>query len=263
MPPEYAPGPFTSSLRRPVAAQALHTSPRRPSGYRRFGDPPPKPRLSGPTTSSSSSFTLPRQLRNLRRPPTVVLVVLGGGGLYYVSHLEQVPHTGRWRFMDVSPSLEKNMGQQGYGEVISQYRGRILDSRHPSHRYVEEVARRIVKGSGLDKGGVAWECHVIEDGSKNAFVLPGGKIFVFTGILPVCANEDGLAVVLGHGGSSLLLSVAVLTSNDAAEIAHQVARHSAERMSSMKVGPLHLFIPSFILLGCNLDDSDTIARITN
>lgn len=67
--------------------------------------------------------------------------------------------------------------------------------------------------------------------TKNAFVLPGGKIFVFTGILPVCANEDGLASVLGH------------------EVAHQVARHSAERMSSLKV----LTVLGFALEAVGLD----------
>ena len=43
-----------------------------------------------------------------------------------------------------------------------------------------------------------WQFHVIASDEKNAFVLPGGKVFVFTGILPVTQNEDGLAAVLGH-----------------------------------------------------------------
>jgi predicted Zn-dependent protease len=47
----------------------------------------------------------------------------------------------------------------------------------------------------------------------NAFVLPGGKVFVYTGILPIAQTDDGLAAILGH------------------EIAHNVARHSAESMS--------------------------------
>lgn len=51
------------------------------------------------------------------------------------------------------------------------------------------------------------------DRIQNAFVIPGGKIFVFSGLLPVTQNEDGLAAVLGH------------------EIGHQVARHIAEKMS--------------------------------
>lgn len=49
----------------------------------------------------------------------------------------------------------------------------------------------------------------------NAFVLPGGKVFVFSGIFPVCRDNDGLAAVLGH------------------EIAHNIAQHAAEKMSQM------------------------------
>ncbi|KAJ1525609.1 hypothetical protein HK096_000189, partial [Nowakowskiella sp. JEL0078] len=50
--------------------------------------------------------------------------------------------------------------------------------------------------AGID--GVEWEVYVIDNPQKNAFVLPGGKIFVFTGILPIVETEDGLAAVLGH-----------------------------------------------------------------
>jgi len=50
------------------------------------------------------------------------------------------------------------------------------------------------------------QVFVVDDpATKNAFVLPGGKVFVFSGILPICANEDGLASVLGHGASNRLL----------------------------------------------------------
>jgi Zn-dependent protease with chaperone function len=54
-----------------------------------------------------------------------------------------------------------------------------------------------------------------ESTEKNAFVIPGGKVFVFSGILPIAKNDDGLAAILGH------------------EIAHNLARHAAENMSSM------------------------------
>ncbi|KAI9142122.1 peptidase M48 [Paraphysoderma sedebokerense] len=70
--------------------------------------------------------------------------------------------------------------------------------------------------------------YVINAPVQNAFVLPGGKVFVFTGILPVVKNEDGLAVVLGH------------------EIAHQVARHSSEKLSWLKVLMLAQFLLSFV-----------------
>lgn len=46
--------------------------------------------------------------------------------------------------------------------------------------------------------GLKWEFYVIESPERNAFVLPGGKVFVFTGILPITENRSGLAAVLGH-----------------------------------------------------------------
>jgi len=64
-----------------------------------------------------------------------------------------------------------------------------------------------------DIASYAWEFNWVKDTSVNAFCMPGGKVVVFEGILPVTKNEIGLAVVLGH------------------EIAHAVAKHSNERMS--------------------------------
>ncbi|KAI5478244.1 mitochondrial inner membrane metallopeptidase Oma1 [Pseudohyphozyma bogoriensis] len=151
--------------------------------------------------------------------------------LLSIFHLEKVPETGRWRFMDVSPAMEQQMGEQGFAEVMQQYRGKLLPDNHPLARQVQRVAHRIVDASGLREGG-QWDVHVVADGeTRNAFVLPGGRIFVFTGILPITKSDDGLAVVLGH------------------EIAHQVARHSAERMSSLKV----LFVLSLVLQSTGLD----------
>ncbi|KAG9029375.1 hypothetical protein FRB95_005382 [Tulasnella sp. JGI-2019a] len=70
-----------------------------------------------------------------------------------------------------------------------------------------------------------WEVFVIKDDTPNASVTGGGKIFVFTGILPYLNNDDGLATILGH------------------EIAHQALRHIGERRSDLKVmGPLTLFL---------------------
>jgi metalloendopeptidase OMA1, mitochondrial len=50
----------------------------------------------------------------------------------------------------------------------------------------------------LDDKQQRWKVHVIENAQPNAFVLPGGQIFVFTGILRVVQDEDGMAAVLGH-----------------------------------------------------------------
>lgn len=146
------------------------------------------------------------------------------GGLYYVSHLEQVPYTGRTRFKDVGPQQELQMGQEAFVSTLQQYRGRVLRADHPYSVMSRKVALRLLKAAedlhGLDFDKVEhgdvpvdpndrtyardsvrstkWQVYVIHDPQQNAFVLPGGQIFVFSGILPLCQNEDGLATVLGH-----------------------------------------------------------------
>jgi predicted Zn-dependent protease len=95
---------------------------------------------------------------------------------------------------------------------------------------VQRVLNRLVPHSGLSAETNNWQVHVINDAQKNAFVIPGGKVFVFSGILEVCQGEAGLAAVLGH------------------EIAHNVAHHSAERMSSYAVF-LPIAIVAALLLG--------------
>ena len=77
------------------------------------------------------------------------------------------------------------------------------------------VVENYLKSNGLeaDVANFAWEFNLVKDSSMNAFCMPGGKVVVFEGILPVTKNEVGMAVVLGH------------------EIAHAIAKHSNERMS--------------------------------
>ncbi|KAI9310272.1 peptidase family M48-domain-containing protein [Dichotomocladium elegans] len=139
-------------------------------------------------------------------------IMFGG---YYMTHLETVPITGRLRFMNVTSRQEEAMAKQAYQEVMSQFGHKILPQYDFRTRFVARIAKRIVQVSGMEN--LHWEFHVIDSPEPNAFVLPGGKVFVFTGILPIVQNEDGMAAVLGH------------------EIAHQLARHSAEKLSFAKV----------------------------
>jgi predicted Zn-dependent protease len=85
-----------------------------------------------------------------------------------------------------------------YQQVIEQYQGRILPQSHPQHKLVQRVLDRLIPHSGLPAETNNWEVHVIKDEQKNAFVIPGGKVFVFSGILDICQGEQGLAAVLGH-----------------------------------------------------------------
>lgn len=138
-------------------------------------------------------------------------VVVAGGGFYYYNR-EQVPISGRPRFNCISPAEEEEMAKSEYQELMQAYGPYILPPDHPHSRMVNNVLQRLIPAAGLE--GENWEVKVIDDPDQaNAFVLPGGKVFVYSGILPICAGEDGLAAVLGH------------------EIAHNVAHHTAEKVS--------------------------------
>ncbi|CCX16186.1 peptidase family M48-domain-containing protein [Pyronema domesticum] len=206
------------------------------------------------TRNAHIRFNLPQQGGNYqrfnnRRPFTqlwgnpnfkkVVGVGTAGAVTFYVYNLETVPVSGRRRFNVVSIESEMQLSQQMYEETVRQFHGRILPPNHPTTRRVRRVLERLIPASGLQD--LDWEVNVIADNSiKNAFVIPGGKVFVFSGILPICGNDDGLAAVMSH------------------EIAHTVAHHFGERMSSN----LLVFV-ALILGGIALGDVDSVSRVGN
>jgi predicted Zn-dependent protease len=118
------------------------------------------------------------------------------------------PETGRRQLLLVSPAEEAQLGLRAFEQVKRQY---------PEVRRGKEAERLRRVGSGISRvaplPNARWEFVLFKDDSPNAFALPGGKVGVFTGILPITKNEAGMATVIGH------------------EIAHAVARHGAERMS--------------------------------
>lgn len=123
-----------------------------------------------------------------------MFVILGAGGIYYVVHLERVPESGRLRFMAVDAATEESMTRASLNQTLNQYRAHVLPARHPTTQFVTSVAKRIVEASNLEGD---WHCYVIDDPTRNAFVI-GSHIFVFTGILAVTKDRQGLAAVLGH-----------------------------------------------------------------
>lgn len=143
------------------------------------------------------------------------MVAGGGGGVFYVYNLEEVPVSHRRRFNFVSPEMERQVlgSENAYNALLQEYRNRILPADHPYTRLVAKVVERLLGSSGR-LADAEWRVHVIQDDdTTNAFVMPGGKVFVFTGMLKFCEDEATLAGVLGH------------------EIAHNVAHHTAERAS--------------------------------
>jgi len=100
------------------------------------------------------------------------------------------------------------MGLQSYQEVLKKSK---ISTDPAMNDLVRRVGTRIAAATG--RSNYQWEFKVIEDQQANAFCLPGGKVAVYTGILPITKDEAGLAVVLGH------------------EVSHAIARHGAERVS--------------------------------
>jgi predicted Zn-dependent protease len=138
------------------------------------------------------------------------LGILGFIGVWFFLGCQTAPVTGRSQLILISPGEEVQMGLSAYQEVL----GKAKLSTDPSiNEMVKRVGARIAAVS--ERPDFEWEFNVIDDDEMiNAFALPGGKVAVYTGILPYTKDEDGMATVLGH------------------EVAHALARHGAERISS-------------------------------
>jgi len=120
-----------------------------------------------------------------------------------------VPETGRSQFNILSASEEMQLGFSSFEQLKKE----VPVSRDPAaNALLQRVGRRIAAVADLPNA--QWEFVVFESKEANAFCLPGGKVGVYTGILPITRDEAGLATVIGH------------------EVAHAVARHGGERMST-------------------------------
>lgn len=131
----------------------------------------------------------------------------------------EVGITGRRQFNFVPDSIINSLSVQQYTQYLSE--NKVIASTQDSEM-VKRVGSRIVAAvneysqQNLERDpfeGYEWEFNLVQDDAVNAFAMPGGKVVVNTGILPVTGTEAGLAVVVGH------------------EIAHIFAKHGAERMT--------------------------------
>jgi len=154
----------------------------------------------------------------MKRIVKSLLIVLCGP-LMMLSSCSEVALTGRKRLNLVPDSTINAMSFESYSEFLSEHK---LSTDAPKTEMVKQVGARISKAveqycsendlSDLLKG-YAWEFSLVDDPAVNAWAMPGGKVVVYTGLLPVAHDEKGLAVVIGH------------------EIAHAIAKHGAERMT--------------------------------
>ncbi|HYH55822.1 MAG TPA: M48 family metallopeptidase [Anseongella sp.] len=130
-----------------------------------------------------------------------------------------VPLTGRRQLSLVSSGQLMQMASTQYDQFLDE--SKVLKGTTDANRVKNignKLARAVesyMKSNGYSENieGFQWEFNLISSEQKNAFCMPGGKVAVYTGILPACKNDAGLATVMGH------------------EIAHAVAHHGGERMS--------------------------------
>lgn len=128
--------------------------------------------------------------------------------MFLVTGCQTVPVTERRRLLVTSESSENEMGLTAYQDVL---KSEPVTKNEKYQELVKRVGQRIA--AVADRPDFNWEFNVIESKTQNAFCLPGGKVAVYTGLLPVCQDEAGLAVVMSH------------------EVAHAIARHGGERMT--------------------------------
>ena len=135
---------------------------------------------------------------------------------------QQVPLTGRTHRISVSDEQVLSLSNQEYTKYMASAK---KSTNAANTAMVQRVGKKLanavetyLKNNGFanDVKNYAWEFNLVQDKNVNAFCMPGGKIVVFEGLLPYTQNETCLAIVLGH------------------EIAHAVAKHSAEQLSKQQ-----------------------------
>ena len=139
--------------------------------------------------------------------------------LVQVAGCSTVPITGRSQLNLISDGEMLSMSSEEYKGFLKENK---LSADSASTRLVKKVGGRIQgavekyfrdRGLASELNGYAWEFNLVQSDDLNAWCMSGGKVVFYTGILPVCQDEKGIAVVMGH------------------EVAHAVAKHGAERMS--------------------------------
>ncbi len=153
----------------------------------------------------------------------IMLLFAAGAAVYYFANQETVPITGRKQLRTMKPAQEVQLGLQSYQQILADNgdavltRGPVVDAVNEIGIKLARQAEQMMVEETGEQTGFDWAFSVIESPQANAFALPGGYTAVYTGLIPIAENEDGLAVVMGH------------------EIGHALAHHGAERMAQQNM----------------------------
>ncbi len=142
---------------------------------------------------------------------SLAALVLAAAGL---TGCNTVPITGRSQLNLMGVGEEMQLGLTSFDKLKKET---PVSRDVAANALLQKVGRRIAAVAGPDMLNAQWEFVMFDSPEANAFCLPGGKVGVYTGILPITKDEAGMATVLGH------------------EIAHAVARHGGERMTTAMV----------------------------
>ncbi|XP_009697882.1 PREDICTED: metalloendopeptidase OMA1, mitochondrial [Cariama cristata] len=135
--------------------------------------------------------------------------------VFYFTHLEETPVTGRARLLMFGKEHFRELSQVEYDMWMEEFKGKMLPETDARYQVVERVVGHLSESNKdiPQVSALKWVIHVVDEPGVNAFVLPNGQVFVFTGLLNAVSDIHQLSFILGH------------------EIAHAVLEHAAEKAS--------------------------------
>ncbi|XP_009945936.1 PREDICTED: metalloendopeptidase OMA1, mitochondrial [Leptosomus discolor] len=135
--------------------------------------------------------------------------------MFYFTHLEETPITGRARLLVFGKEHFRELSQMEYDMWMEEFKSKMLPETDARYQVVERVVGHLSESNKEipQVSALKWVIHVVDEPDVNAFVLPNGQVFVFTGLLNAVSDIHQLSFILGH------------------EIAHAVLEHAAEKAS--------------------------------
>ena len=164
----------------------------------------------------------------------ILLLFAGYAAWQWFGSAKVDPYTGETAHYGATPEEEVQLGAQAFQQVLgdAQAQGALMSPEAQVSQQIRAIAQRLITKVPQVTADLAamhqqeaptihqdfrWDVAVIQSDQANAFVLPGGKIAVYTGLLPVAQTEDAMAVVMGH------------------EIAHALLRHGSQRIAQQEL----------------------------
>ncbi|MBS1494063.1 MAG: M48 family metalloprotease [Bacteroidetes bacterium] len=155
-------------------------------------------------------------MSNFKGRLLIAVVVALIGVVTYFSKTETNPVTGEKQRVNLSVEQEITLGLQAAPQMIQEMGGEARDSK--ANAFIDKVGNNVVTKTEAGKSPFKFEFYLLADSKTiNAFALPGGQIFITTGLYKLLKSEDQLAGVLGH------------------EIGHVINRHASEQMAKQEL----------------------------